>query len=86
MPKVAKNLLLDEDAVAAGERYSAAHGTTLSRLVSDFLRRLPPAAGGGAPPDIKSPAVRRLYGIAARSDIDERDYHEYLYRKYVGGE
>lgn len=77
MPKVAKNLLLDEDAVAAGERYSATHGTTLSRLVSDFLRRLPDEA-----PEITTPAVRRLYGLAAGSTLGEADYRDYLARKY----
>ena len=35
-----KNLLLDPDAVARGERYSRCHVTSLSRLVSDFLRSL----------------------------------------------
>lgn len=35
-----KNLFLDPVAVARGERYSRLHGTSLSRLVDDFLLAL----------------------------------------------
>lgn len=85
MSEIETTLRLDAEAVAAGERYSAEHGTTLSDLVSEFLRRLPTDASDDAPPDIVSPAVRRLYGIAAGSDLGITDYHEYLWRKYGGG-
>lgn len=78
--KKPKNLSLEPDAVARGERYSKLHGTNLSRLVSDFLRALP-LEGMKEP---LSPAVRRLRGIAAGSKSDRSTYREYLHRKYVG--
>src|SRR3954464_10179900 len=61
-PKRPKNLLLDPDAVARGERYSRRHGTNLSRLVGDFLRSLPL----GAEESALTPAVRRLWGCPRR--------------------
>jgi hypothetical protein len=78
--KKPKNLSLEPDAVARGERYSQMHGTNLSRLVSDFLRSLP-LGGSGEP---VSPAVRRLRGIAATGEEDPSAYREHLRRKYGG--
>jgi len=81
MSKITKNLSLDADAVERGERYSRVHGTNLSRLVSDFLLRLPPDESSG---DL-SPTVRRLFGVAATGpqnvDADEA-YHDHLLAKY----
>jgi hypothetical protein len=73
-----KNLLLDPDAVARGERYSQRHGTSLSRLVGDFLRALPLAMNG----ESLTPAVRRLWGVARGSDADRETYRAHLVRKY----
>jgi hypothetical protein len=78
LTKKSKNLSLDPDAVARGERYSRLHGTNLSRLVSDFLRLLPL----GPPARPVSPAVRRLRGIARGSTADRATYHDHLHRKY----
>ncbi len=79
-----KNLSLDPEAIARGERYSAVHGTNLSRLVSDFLHSLP--LGTSRRP--RSPAVRRLRGIAAAERAGDTDgraaYREHLGRKYTG--
>ena len=77
--KKAKNLLLDPEAVARGERYSRRHGTSLSRLVSDFLRTLPDDVSEQP----VSPIVRRLSGIAAGGKTDVEAYKEHLYRKYT---
>ena len=76
-----KNLLLDPDAVARGERYSRLHGTNLSRLVGDFLHALPL----GAEELALTPAVRRLWGVAAGSDTDKELYRQHLSRKYGSG-
>jgi hypothetical protein len=73
-----KNLLLDPDAVARGERYSERYGTNLSRLVGDFLRALPL----DTPTTSLSPAVQRLWGVAAGSDEGRDSYREHLYKKY----
>jgi len=75
-----KNLLLDPDAVARGERYSRRHGTNLSRLVSDFLRSLPLGADESA----MTPAVRRLWGIARGRDAGREAHRQHLTRKYGG--
>lgn len=86
--KRAKNLSLSPEAIAHGEAYSRQHGTKLSKLVGDFLRALPL---GERPARELSPAVRRLYGVAAgaragvegaSSGIDA--YREHLSRKYGG--
>ena len=77
--KKAKNLLLDPEAVARGERYSRRHGTSLSRLVSDFLRTLPDDVSEQP----VSPIVRRLSGIAAGGKTHVEAYKEHLYRKYT---
>lgn len=78
--KKPKNLSLEPDAVARGERYSELHGTNLSRLVSDFLRSLPL----GKTKHTLSPAVQRLRGVAAGGKADRAAYREGLYRKYGG--
>ena len=75
-----KNLLLDPDAVARGERYSRRHGTNLSRLVGDFLRSLPLAADESA----LTPAVRRLWGVARGGDAGREAYRRHLGKKYAG--
>ncbi|MGI8497904.1 MAG: DUF6364 family protein [Gemmatimonadaceae bacterium] len=82
MPKVTKNLSLDEAAVVRGESYSRRHRTTLSRLVSDFLARLP---YGEREADL-TPAVRRLFGVAENhaTSAGREDYREHLSKKYGG--
>ncbi|HEX8209393.1 MAG TPA: DUF6364 family protein [Longimicrobium sp.] len=77
MSRVTKNLSLDPAAVERGERYSERHSTSLSKVVSDFLLRLPLDE---APSEL-SPIVRRLRGIA-KGDVDEDDYHRHLLEKY----
>lgn len=76
-----RNLSLDPKAVARGEQYSKRVGTTLSRLVEDFLRALPT----GRSAEAKSPLVRRLHGVAATArSSSTSDFHDYLHRKYGG--
>jgi hypothetical protein len=73
-----KNLSLDAAAIERGERYARRHGTNLSALVSDYLNALPI----DAPPVVRSPVVRRLYGAAARRRAAKGDYGEHLAHKY----
>jgi hypothetical protein len=73
-----KNLLLDPEALARGERYSRRHGTSLSQLVGDFLRSLPL----GAEASTLTPAVRRLWGVASSKEDAREAYREHLSRKY----
>jgi hypothetical protein len=77
-PKQAKNLLLDPDAIARGEAFSRQHDTTISQLVSDFLRNLPVDSDHR---DF-TPAVARLRGVAAGARASVGDYKEYLRKKY----
>jgi hypothetical protein len=83
VPKITKNLLLDREAVARGERYSRRHQTTLSRLVSDFLARLPQGETGAE----LTPAVSRLLGagVNGAARIGRENYRAHLSRKYGGG-
>lgn len=78
-PKKPKNLLLEPDAIARGERYGSRHGKKLSRLVDDFLRALPLDESDST----LAPLVRRLHGVAALAATDRPAYREHLYRKYV---
>lgn len=80
--KRAKNLSLSSDAIAHGEAYSRRHGTKLSKLVGDFLRALPL---GEEPARALSPAVRRLYGVAAGAQASVEEYRDYLHRKHAEG-
>lgn len=76
--KKPRNLTLDDEAMARGERYSQKHGTSISRLVGDFLRALPLEPSDRA----LSPSVRRLLGVAAGQEIDRDTYRAHLLRKY----
>ena len=78
MARKSKNLSLDPEIVRRAERYSALHGTTVSKLVSNFLGSLPLDEDSRPP---LSPAVRRLLGIAGDSS-GVADYHRYLLEKY----
>ncbi|HEX5830890.1 MAG TPA: DUF6364 family protein, partial [Gemmatimonadaceae bacterium] len=75
------NLTLDPDAVARGEQYGARHGRKLSQLVNGFLAALPAQESDEGLADL-SPAVRRLYGIAAEGTTDRDAYRVHLLEKY----
>ncbi|MGQ0714936.1 MAG: DUF6364 family protein [Gemmatimonadaceae bacterium] len=75
------NLSLDVDALERGEIYSRLHGTSVSRLVNDYLRSLP--ADERLEP--LSPVVRRLRGIAAGAEAASEEYRRHLRRKYGSG-
>ena len=79
MAKQSKNLSLDPEAVRRGERYSELHGTNLSKLVSNFLSRLP--TDSEEQEAQLSPAVRRLVGIGAGT-TDRGEYRRHLVEKY----
>ena len=90
--KRARNLSLTEDAIARGESYSRARGTTLSALVEEFLRGLPASSEPdddsldpaerqrleieGVRASTRSPLVRELYGLLAGHDVAEVDPRE----------
>ena len=76
--KKPRNLTLDDEAMSRGQRYSQKHGTSISRLVGDFLRALP------LEPSRRplSPSVRRLLGVAVDAEVDRDTYRSHLLRKH----
>lgn len=74
-------LTVDEGVVARAHAYSAAHGTSISRLVTAFLDRLGHA--GTAGPESYTPAVQRLLGIVP-TEVTLDDYRRHLDEKYGG--
>lgn len=77
MPRESLNLSVERASVERARRYAELHGTSISRLVDEFLASLPVAE---AAPEHLSPVVRRLYGVARGGGVE--DYHEYLLTKY----
>ena len=73
------NLTLDRDAVERGERFANRHGVSVSTLVSGFLQSLPDEDSAAAS---FSPAVKRLYGVAAGNDFSRDLHREFLANKY----
>src|SRR4051794_24824524 len=81
-PKRATNLTLDPAAVERGEKFGEKHGTSVSKLVTGFLYALP--SSNDAVVAELTPAVRRLYGLAAGSGAERDDYRAHLLKKYDG--
>jgi hypothetical protein len=78
MRKLRKNLSLDPEAVARGERYIKLHGTTLSQLVNRFLWSLPL---NDNPATRLTPSVSRLIGLVSDQNALEH-YRQHLVEKY----
>ena len=79
-------LRLDRTLIARAKAYARSRGKSVSSLVSDYFallqerpegRRPKPASQDGLPP-----ITRSLRGALRGSQIDERDYREYLERKF----
>jgi len=72
-------LSVDERVVSAAKRYAALRGTSVSRLVEEYL-----ALASRQPDDQEEmpPILARLRGVLKGSRLDERDYRRHLKRKY----
>jgi hypothetical protein len=68
---------VSEDLLQGAKRYAEQNGTTLTRLISAYLRRLTQESSGLS----NAPIVQRLSGSLS-ADVTEQDYWEYLDRKY----
>jgi len=69
-------LSVEQAVIERARRYSAAQKTSISRLVQQFLARLP-----GAPGRRYSATVQRLLGVLpAKADVTE--YHRHLRHKH----
>ena len=77
-----KNLLLDAEALGIGEGYCELHRTTLSRLVEDYLRALPPRW----PFQARSPIVQRLRAAIAFAEPSSDTYRDYVYGMRIEGD
>ena len=65
------------DLLENAKRYARQHDTTLTRLVSNYLRRLSLQDN----PLAEAPTVQRLSG-ALSPDVSDADYQAYLEGKY----
>jgi len=69
-------LEVDADVIERARRYSRKHGTSISQLVTTYLRHL------DAPPDRElSPLVQRLTGILP-IDVSSEDHRRHLEEKH----
>jgi hypothetical protein len=63
--------------IERAKQYAAEHGTTVTHLVTDYLRRLP-VSDEQMP---ATPILRRLTGILP-SNVSTEEHYEYLAEKY----
>ena len=74
-------LSLDTSSIERARAYCEMRGTSISRLVDDFLAALPMEALDRS---TLSPTVRRLLGIAAtQENVSLDDYGAHLEEKYL---
>ena len=69
-------LSVDEDVIETARRYAQQSNTSISRLVTQFLARLPLSEKRRF-----SPTVRRLLGILPH-DVDVAEYRRHLAEKH----
>jgi hypothetical protein len=79
MDKTKMTVRVPRDLLEGAKRYASEHDTTLTRLVSEFLRQLSSQDDSLA----DAPVVRRLSGTLS-PDASIEDYREYLEQKYGG--
>ena len=77
MEQTKLTIRLPRDLVEEAKRYAKEHDTSLTRLVSAYLRQLSLKTD----PLADAPIVRRLSGILS-GDISVKDYYQYLEEKY----
>jgi hypothetical protein len=74
--KTKLTLSIDEDVIRHAKRFTRRHGTSISKLVSQFLASLGEEGQRGA-----GSVVSRLRGVLS-SDASVEDYHRHLDEKY----
>ena len=77
MEKTKLTIRLPRDLLEGAKRYAREHNTTLTRLVSAYLRQL------STEDDLlaDAPTVRRLSGVLP-PEASVQEYHDYLERKH----
>jgi Family of unknown function (DUF6364) len=71
-------LSVDEKVVKVAKRYADRRGTSVSRLVEEYLAVL----SGGPDSTENTPILSRVQGLLKGSRLDERDYRKHLREKY----
>ncbi len=79
MERTKLTIRLPRDLLEEAKQYANEHNMTLTRLVSEYLRRLSTRDD----PMVDAPIVRRLSGTLSQ-DASVDDCREYLEGKYVG--
>ena len=77
MEKTKLTIRVPRDLLEGAKRYASENNTTLTRLVSEYLRRLTFEKD----PLSDAPIVQRLSGVLSQ-DVSVEDYREYLELKY----
>jgi len=77
MERAMLTIRLLRDLLEGAKRYAKEHNTTLTRLVSEYLRQL----SSQDDPLADAPIVRRLSGTLSQ-DASAEDYRRYLEEKY----
>jgi hypothetical protein len=77
MPKL--TLSVDAGVVAQAKEYAARRGTSVSRLVEEYLGLLAEAGTGNAE---LPPVTRRLAGVLKGARHGREDYRRHLERRY----
>lgn len=77
MEKTTLTIRVPRDLLLGAKRYASENDTTLTRLVSEYLRQL--TAQGD--PLAGAPIVRRLSGTLSQ-EVSLQDYGQYLKKKY----
>ncbi len=70
-------LSVDDQVVRRAKKYAADRGTSVSRLVEQYLDQI-----SRPPPQRVTPVLQRLRGCLAGLSLDEKDYRKHLERKY----
>jgi hypothetical protein len=77
MEKTKLTVRIPRDVLEGAKRYARENRTTLTRLVSEYLRQLTAQND----PLANAPIVQRLSGTLSQA-VSVEDYREYLERKY----
>jgi hypothetical protein len=72
-------LSVDERVVSRAKRYAALRGTSVSRLVEEYLAL---ASRRADDEQEMPPILARLRGVLKGSRLDERDYRRHLKQKH----
>ncbi len=74
-------LRMDEELIASAKAYSEKTGKSVSRIVSDLFEMI---KNENSQEDYQfTPTVQSLKGIMKKTNIHEKDYKDYLEKKYL---